>query len=204
MKGYWKNEKATTETLKDGWLYTGDLGYVSKDGYVYVMGRFKSLLIGNDGEKFSPEGIEEALVDQSPLIDQVMLYNNQNPYTVGLIVPNIAAINHILHKQNIEPQSNEGINKALEMLKNEVDAYRKGGKNEGMFPERWLPTTILILPEAFTEHNHLLNSTLKMVRGKITEYFKTEIEYIYTLEAKDIFNTKNQESVQKWNHTSKS
>ena len=204
MKGYWKNEKATAETLKDGWLYTGDLGYVSKDGYVYVMGRFKSLLIGNDGEKFSPEGIEESLVDQSPIIDQVMLYNNQNPYTVGFIVPNIAAINHILHKQNIEPQSAEGIHKALEMLKHEVDAYRKGGKYEGMFPERWLPTAILILPEAFTEQNHLVNSTLKMVRGKITEYFKTEMEYIYAPEAKDIFNTKNQESVQKWNHTSKS
>jgi long-chain acyl-CoA synthetase len=204
MKGYWKNEKATAETLKDGWLYTGDLGYVSKDGYIYVMGRFKSLLIGNDGEKFSPEGIEEALVDQSPIIDQVMLYNNQNPYTVGLIVPNTAAINHILHKQNIEPKSAEGIHKAIEMIKHEVDGYRKGGKYEGMFPERWLPTAILILPEAFTEQNHLLNSTLKMVRGKITEYFKLEMEYIYTPEAKDIFNPKNQESVVKWTKTSKS
>ena len=198
MKGYWKNEKATAETLKDGWLYTGDLGYVSPDGYVYVLGRFKSLLIGNDGEKFSPEGIEEAIVDQSPYIDQAMLYNNQNPYTVGLIVPNISAINQALHKQNIDPTSKVGIDKSIELIKQEIDVYRKGGKFEGMFPERWLPTAIMILPEAFTEHNHLLNSTLKMVRGKITEYFKLEMAFIYAPEAKNILNPMNIESITKW------
>ena len=198
MKGYWKNEKATSETLKEGWLYTGDLGYISRDGYVYVSGRFKSLLIGNDGEKFSPEGIEEAIIDQSPYIDQAMLYNNQNPYTVGLIVPNISAINQSLNKQGIKPESPEGISKSIELLKNEIDAYRKGGKFEGMFPERWLPTAIMILPEAFTEQNHLLNSTLKMVRSKITEHFKLEMAYIYTPEAKDIKNIMNAESISKW------
>lgn len=199
MKGYWKNSKATGETLKDGWLHTGDLGYLSADDYLYVLGRFKSLLIGNDGEKFSPEGIEEAIVDQSPYIDQAMLYNNQNSYTVGFIVPNIAAINRTLIKHGMDPGTNEGIVKSLEIIKLEIDAYRKGGKFEGLFPERWLPTAIVVLPEAFTEQNHLLNSTLKMVRGKITEYFKQEIVYAYTSEAKDIMNTKNIGSIQKWN-----
>ena len=199
MKGYWKNEKASAETLKDGWLYTGDLGYVSPDGFVYVLGRFKSLLIANDGEKFSPEGIEEAIVDQSPYIDQAMLYNNQNPYTVGLIVPNIQAINQVLNKQGIKPGTPEGGRKSIEIIKHEIDGYRKGGKYEGMFPERWLPTAVIILPEAFTEQNHLLNSTLKMVRGKISEYFKTEMDFIYTIEAKDITNEKNIESIKKWN-----
>ena len=71
-----------------------------------------------------------------------------------------------------------------------------------MFPERWLPAAIMILPEAFTEQNHLLNSTLKMVRAKIVEYFKTEMEYIYTSEAKDIANIKNLDSVKKWNNHS--
>ena len=132
-----------------------------------------------------------------------MLYNNQNPYTVALIVPNISAINQALHKQNINPASQEGINKSIDILKQEIDAYRKGGKFEGMFPERWLPAATMILPEAFTEHNHLLNSTLKMVRGKIVEYFKTEMAYIYTSEAKDFANIRNAESVQKWNSQSK-
>jgi long-chain acyl-CoA synthetase len=199
MKGYWKNQKATEETIKDGWLYTGDSGYLSKDGYLYVLGRFKSLLIGNDGEKFSPEGIEEAIVDQSPYIDQAMLYNNQNPYTVGLIVPNVTAINRVLGKLGIDPKTSEGVNKSLELLKQEIDAYRKGGKYEGMFPERWLPTTMIILPEAFTEQNHLVNSTMKIVRGKILEYFSKEMEFIYTPDAKDINNSRNIGSIQKWN-----
>lgn len=199
MKGYWKNPKATEETLKDGWLHTGDLGYLSVDGYLYVLGRFKSLLIGNDGEKFSPEGIEEAIVDQSLYIDQAMLYNNQNTYTVGFIVPNIAAINRTLIKHGLKPGTDEGIKKSLEIIKQEIDDYRKGGKFEGLFPERWLPTAIIVLPEAFTEQNHLLNSTLKMVRGKITEYFKSEMEYIYTPDAKEIINSRNIESLKKWN-----
>ena len=199
MKGYWKNPKASEESLKDGWLHTGDLGYLSADGYLYVLGRFKSLLIGNDGEKFSPEGIEEAIIDQSPCIDQAMLYNNQNPYTVGLFVPNIATINRTLIKHGLNPGTNEGNVKSLEIIKQEIDAYRKGGKFEGQFPERWLPTAIVVLPEAFTEQNHLLNSTLKMVRGKILDYFKSEMVYIYTPEAKEITNNRNLESIQKWN-----
>jgi long-chain acyl-CoA synthetase len=55
MAGYYKNEKATAETIKDGWLHTGDMGYMDKDGFLYVVGRFKSLLISSDGEKYSPQ-----------------------------------------------------------------------------------------------------------------------------------------------------
>jgi long-chain acyl-CoA synthetase len=198
MKGYWKNPKATSETIVDNWLHTGDMGYLSADNYLYVMGRFKSLLIGNDGEKFSPEGIEEAMVDQSPVIDQAMLYNNQNPYTVGLFVPNMAEIKRQLEKQGITLNSEAGAQKALEMIKQEVDQYKKGGKYENMFPERWLPACIAILPEAFTEQNHMLNSTMKMVRGKITEHYSSEINFLYTPESKNIFNQQNITALLKW------
>lgn len=53
MAGYWKNPGATAETVRDGWLHTGDMGYVSEDDFLYVLGRFKSLLIASDGEKYS-------------------------------------------------------------------------------------------------------------------------------------------------------
>ena len=197
MKGYWNNPKSTAETVIDGWLHTGDMGYLSKDGFLYVMGRFKSLLIGNDGEKYSPEGIEEAIVDQSVLIEQAMLYNNQNPYTVGMFVPNMPEISRQLEKQGISLKSEQGYLKALEMIKNEVDQYKKGGKFENMFPERWLPACIAVLPEAFTEQNHMLNSTMKMVRGKITEHFQAEIDFLYTPEAKNIVNPVNIEALKK-------
>ncbi|MDP2888634.1 MAG: AMP-binding protein [Bacteroidota bacterium] len=195
MKGYWKNPKSTEETVKDGWLYTGDMGYMDKDGFLYVLGRFKSLLIGSDGEKFSPEGIEEALIDQSSFIDQCMLYNNQNAYTSGMIVPNMAAINRELEKRGFTAATDEGRAEALKIIQQEVDAYKSGGKFENSFPERWLPATIAILPEAFTDQNHLLNSMAKMVRGKIIDYFKTELEFLYTPEAKNIQNKMNMDAL---------
>ena len=199
MRGYWKNPKATEETIIDGWLHTGDMGYLDSDGFLYVMGRFKSLLIGNDGEKFSPEGIEEAIVDQSPLIDQCMLYNNQNAYTTGLIVPNIQAINRLIDAKGFKPGTEKGHEESLRLLQSEIDQYKKGGQFADMFPERWLPTAVAVLPEAFTEQNHLLNSTMKMVRGRITEYFARELEFLYTPEAKNMINPGNINAIAKWN-----
>lgn len=198
MKGYWGNPKASAETVKDGWLFTGDMGYLDSDGFLCVLGRFKSLLIGSDGEKFSPEGIEEALVDQSPFIDQCMLHNNQNAYTSGMIVPNMPAINRELEKRGFKPGTDEAITEGLKIIQQEVDAYKTGGKYADSFPERWLPSTIAVLPEGFSEQNHLLNSMMKMVRGKITEYFSKELKFLYTPEAKNIVNQRNLETLKKW------
>ncbi|MGV8137459.1 MAG: AMP-dependent synthetase/ligase [Mangrovibacterium sp.] len=199
MAGYWNNPKATAETVVDGWLHTGDMGYMDPDGFLYVLGRFKSLLIANDGEKYSPEGIEEAIVDQSSIIDQCMLFNNQSPYTVGLVVPNIQAINRKLTGSGFQPGSDAANKESLRLLQAEVDQYKKGGKFENMFPERWLPATIAVLPEAFTEQNHLLNSTMKIVRGKITEYFSEDLDFLYTPEAKNIVNEHNLKAIAAWN-----
>jgi long-chain acyl-CoA synthetase len=80
-----------------------------------------------------------------------------------------------------------------------VNEYKKGGKYEGMFPERWLPATFVVLPEAFTQDNGLINTTMKMVRGKITTYFEKEMNFLYTPLAKNIENEVNLESIRKWN-----
>ncbi|WP_297096005.1 long-chain fatty acid--CoA ligase [uncultured Draconibacterium sp.] len=198
MLGYWNNPTATADTIKNGWLHTGDMGYMGKNGFLYVLGRFKSLLIGNDGEKYSPEGIEEALVDQSPYIQQIMLYNNQNPYTTGMIVPDMEAINRELKNRGIEKGSDEAAKAAIEIIQKEINEYKKGGKYQGEFPERWLPATVAILPEAFTTDNKMLNATMKMVRDKVTANFNKELEFLYTSEAKNIFNEMNIEAVKNW------
>ncbi|WP_421918964.1 AMP-dependent synthetase/ligase [Marinifilum sp.] len=199
MKGYWKNDKASVETVRNGWLHTGDMGYIDRDGFLYVLGRFKSLLIANDGEKFSPEGIEEAFVDQSPLMDQCILYNNQDPYTIALIVPNKAALVAKLKEQNLTPDNEEGQKAALELLQAELNEYRREGKYEEMFPHRWLPTAVAILPEGFTEENKLLNSTMKVVRNKVITHFKEYINYLYSPEGKNFFNEKNKQSIKSIN-----
>ncbi|HAP36057.1 MAG TPA: long-chain fatty acid--CoA ligase, partial [Bacteroidetes bacterium] len=184
MAGYWKNEKATRETIREGWLYTGDLGYLDADNFLYVLGREKSLLISHDGEKYSPEGIEEALVGNSPFIEQAMLYNNQSLFTVALIVPNKEKILNYLKEKNLSTHTEEGQHAALLLIESEIKEYKTGGRYAGEFPERWLPAAVGILGEGFTEQNHFLNSTLKMVRGKITEYYKERIDFLYTAEGK--------------------
>jgi len=191
MAGYYKNEKATAETIRDGWLYTGDMGYMDDDGFLYVVGRFKSLLISGDGEKYSPEGIEESLADNSKLIDQVILYNNQNPYTVALIVPNKELLKQLVIKDGLDLDTEEGKAAALRKLQEEVDAYKAGGRFAGTFPERWLPAAIAVLPEPFTEQNGMVNSTMKIVRGKVEKHYEDRIQKLYENGAKEIVNVDN-------------
>lgn len=197
MYGYWKNEVATKETIRDGWLYTGDMGYVTAEGYLYVLGRFKSLLIADDGEKFSPEGIEETFCAQSKYIEQCMLYNNQRPYTVAIIVPNQHNLKLFLEEKNLSGQSEEGKNLVLKLIEKELNEYKSTGKFGKMFPRRWMPGAIAILEEGFTENNGLMNSSMKMVRGKIMTKYRDLIEFLYSPEAKEITNDRNIQEVEK-------
>ena len=192
MAGYWKNPESTAKTVVDGWLHTGDMGYVmdKHPGYLWVVGRFKSLLISADGEKYSPEGFEDSLTDGSKYIEQVILHNNQDPYTIVLIVPNKDALKEYVKAQGLDYSTEEGKKAMLKKIQDEVNEYRNG-KFAGMFPEMWLPKAIAVLPEAFTEQNHMVNSTMKIVRGKVEEYYADRIEYAYTLEGKELFNEKN-------------
>jgi len=193
MAGYFKNDKATSETIIDGWLHTGDMGYMDNDGFLYVVGRFKSLLISSDGEKYSPEGIEESLVTNSQFIDQVLLYNNQNQYTTALIVPNKEAMKKYVHhkKPHLKWESNAAKELALNKLQREIDEYRKAGKFQGQFPERWLPSAIAVIGDPFTEQNGLVNSTMKIMRAKVEERYAERIELLYSSSAKNIVNEEN-------------
>ncbi len=197
MAGYWKNPKATADTVIDGWLHTGDMGYRKKEHpeFLWVTGRFKSLLISSDGEKYSPEGFEDSLTDGSKYIEQVVLHNNQDPYTMVLIVPNKELLKTYAKDAGKDPDTEDGKRLMLQKIQDEVDAYKKGGIHEGMFPERWLPTAIAVLPEPFTEQNHLVNSTMKIVRGKVETAYQDRIDYAYTPEGKDLFNPKNLASI---------
>lgn len=195
MKGYWRNEEATLNTIREGWLFTGDLGHTDHQGFLHVTGRFKSLLIASDGEKFSPEGMEEAFCGQSEFISQCMLYNNQNPYTILLLYPNKERMISYLAEKGFSRDSREGGEAALARLLAELQEYGPSGRYDGMFPRRWLPSAVGVLNEGFTEENHLMNSTMKIVRGRITARYEELISFLYTPEAKMISNPKNRETI---------
>ena len=199
MAGYWKNPEATADTVRDGWLFTGDRGYLyPKDRrYLYVTGRFKSLLISADGEKYSPEGYEDNLTSVTKFINQVIIHNNQNPYTIAIIVPNKDLCKDWLKKEHpeLDPASEDGKKAMLQKLWDEMNTYRKGGEHEGMFPEKWLPSAVVVCPEAWTEQNGLVNSTMKIVRGKVEKFYADRIDYAYTAEGRQLLNPKNIESI---------
>jgi long-chain acyl-CoA synthetase len=195
MKGYWKNEEATADTIRDEWLFTGDMGYMDKDGFLHVLGRYKSLLIADDGEKYSPEGIEETFTDQSEYIDQCILHNNQNPYTTCLLHPNTEALKRYLKEKGIDPASDEGAEAAIGVIDAEIREYRSKGKYGDMYPQRWIPATVGILAEGFTIENKLMNPTYKIIRPKVTEHHEALLQYLYTPDAKNILNARNKEQM---------
>lgn len=122
----------------------------------------------------------------SPYIDQIVLHNNQDPYTVALIVPNKDAL-----KRDIPAwDSPEGKKEAILLIKKSIDIYRKGGTEEGIFPERWLPASFALLAEPFTEQNLMVNSTMKIVRGRVEEHYAARTKGVYTTN-KDIYNSEN-------------
>ena len=197
MAGYWKNPKATADTIVDGWLHTGDMGYICPwdTDFLYVVGRFKSLLISSDGEKYSPEGFEDSLPEVSKFVSQVVLHNNQDPYTMVMIVPEKEALKDFVQKQGLDPESRDGKVAMLQKIQAEIDSYRKGGAHYGLFPERWLPAAVVICDEPFTIANRMMNSTMKIVRGKVEEHYADRIAYAYTSEGKQLLNEKNIASI---------
>lgn len=182
MKGYFKNPEATSGTLKGEWLWTGDLGYMDDDGFLVVTGRAKALLISPDGEKYSPEDIEEAVLNHSDLVNQIMVYNDHRNFTTALIT---------LNKDNLKKLAHEkGLSDPLEILKTvkeSVYTFREDVKDN--IPSQWIPAAMEIIPKAFSEEDKLINSTMKMVRYKVTEFYSDRIEAMY--KDNDFMNERN-------------
>jgi long-chain acyl-CoA synthetase len=172
-------------------LYTGDLGSVDDAGFLSVFGRSKSLLIGSDGEKYSPEGIEETITTLYPIIEQIMLYNNQNPYTTALVVPSREKLRAAVPSIDTP----EGQQQAIQLIYDVLNHFRKGGKYEGLFPERWLPSAFALLPESFNESNGMMNSTLKMVRSKIEKAYPDVLEHLLCAEGRKHLSEQNLQAV---------
>lgn len=185
MKGYFNNPEATAQTLDGGWLYTGDLGYVEASGMLMVVGREKALLISGDGEKYSPEEIEEAITNCTDWIEQVMIWCDHKNYTTALIVPNREKL-----KKGSDPEE------LLRNLGNELVAFRNDPAFRDKFPPQWIPAVFQLLAEPFTEQNQMINSTMKMVRYRITEAYRDRIDYMYTDEGKSVVNPRNLEALE--------
>src|SRR5207245_10901516 len=86
MKGYWNDPEATARTLRDGWLHTGDIGEIDRDGYIRITDRKRDFIKNSGGDMISPARVEGYLALE-PEIAQVMVYGDRRPYLVAVIVP---------------------------------------------------------------------------------------------------------------------
>ncbi len=179
MKGYFKNPEATSEVLVDGsdgrWLWTGDLGYFDQDGFLVVTGRAKALLIAKDGEKYSPEEVEEVMINHTDILNQLIVYNDHNAFTCALLTLQDDLIQKLIKQEQLEtPEA--AYKRIFELLQ----AYESSvGKS---IPPQWLPARFALIDKPFREADGLVNSTMKLVRFKIVERYKDRIDALYESE----------------------
>ena len=154
MLGYWNNEEETNKVLKDGWLHTGDIG-IFENGYLKITDRKKDILITPGGDNISPVKIENEL-SNSKFIDQSIVYGDNKPYLVALLV-----------------LSDENINATQDQIKKELEIINKNlSKIENI-------KKFFIINEKFSIENGMLTPTLKLKRYKIIQKYKNEFEKLY-------------------------
>ena len=154
MLGYWKNEEETNKVLKNGWLYTGDIGEF--DGkFLKITDRKKDIIITTGGDNISPVKIENDL-NKSDFIEQSLVYGDNKPYLVSLIVLN--SVHKNISKEKIQ-QEIEKINLGL----TKIEKIKK----------------FIIIKNQFTIENNMMTATLKLKRYKIIKKFKIELEKLF-------------------------
>ncbi|QEV09283.1 AMP-dependent synthetase/ligase [Streptomyces prasinus] len=175
FQGYLNNPGATAETLRDGWLATGDLGSLDEDGYLTITGRKKEILVTSGGKSVSPGPLEERVRDH-PLVHQCVVVGNDRPYVAALVTLDQEAVEHWLSMRGaprLPPAElvRDPVLKA-EVRRAVVTANTLVSKAEAI-------RTFRILAQPFTEEHGLLTPSLKLKRRAIQEAYEEEIEALY-------------------------
>ncbi len=175
MKGYYKSEEETRKTIKDGWLYTGDIGKIDKENYIMITDRKKSLLKSSGGKYIPPTHIED-IVQQLTYIDQVLIIGNERMYVTALIVPDIEELRNLSKKMNLNIQSNSDLVRNKELLK-KIDTDINNIQKDLSQYEKIRKFTLLEKP--FTIESGELTPTMKIKRKIVEEKYKDIIEKMY-------------------------
>ncbi len=176
FSGYYKDQTATDETLKAGWLYSGDVGQIDKDGYLRITDRKKDLLITAGGKNISPQNLE-AMLKQIPLVSLAVVIGDQKKYLVALLTPNQENLLDFAKKRGIQNQTifdlihhrlvRQEIQKGIEELNQKVASVEQIKK-------------FLYLSKDFTVEDGELTPTLKIKRKVINLRYQDRIDSMYS------------------------
>jgi long-chain acyl-CoA synthetase len=177
MQGYWRKPEETAKTIKGGWLHTGDLGRLDADGFLYITGRKKELIVTASGKNIAPVQIE-ALLTEDPLIQQAMVVGDGRNYLAALIVVHEANLaverveqaSSLFGRQDACPTSDPRVR--------ELFAQRIAERLKGLSRHEQIGQFTL-LSQPFTVDRGELTPTLKLRRGVIAEHYAAEIEEMY-------------------------
>ena len=174
MTGYWRNEEATREALRDGWLHTGDVGHIDERGRILITDRKKDIIVNSGGDNVSPQRVEGFLTLE-PEIAQAMVHGDKRPHLVGLLVPDAdfaadwAAANNT--DNNLASLIENG-----DFIKTIDRAVDRVNANLGVI-ER--VRRFALTANAFTVDNEQMTPTLKVRRHVITEVYRERLESLY-------------------------
>jgi long-chain acyl-CoA synthetase len=162
MQGYWNNEKATMETIKNGWIHTGDIGLFDEDGHILITDRKKDIIVNSGGDNISPQKVETILTIE-PEIAQAMVYGDKHPHLVAVLVPDQNWLKEL--KSTMEPP-----HKALLPVLDKVNQSLSNIEKIRHY---------LIADETFTTENGLLTPTMKIRRHKIINKYGKALNNLY-------------------------
>ncbi|MCC6493952.1 MAG: long-chain fatty acid--CoA ligase [Pirellulales bacterium] len=170
MKEYWKSPELTLETIRDGWLYTGDLGAVDADGFVSITGRKKELLALSTGKKAAPTYIE-GLMCQDPLLQQAMVVGNDRPYLAAIVVPNLQLLAERLRADAADvdlgsAEAGHAVQQAIAAQLHELPACEQVKR-------------FTLVSRAFTLDEGMLTPKMSLRRDVIQRAFQQEIDSLY-------------------------
>ncbi len=175
MQGYWQNESATNETVVDGWLHTGDIGFLDEDNYLQITDRKKDIIVNSGGDNVSPQRIEGFLCLEQE-IAQSMVFGDQRPHLVALIIPDEDFAKEWAKENNQENDlsllvENPDFKAALS------DAVSRVNKNLSNIEK---VRKFVVAAEAFSIENEQMTPTLKIRRHIIKAKYGDDLANLYS------------------------
>ena len=176
MKGYYNNEEETKKVFdSDGYLITGDLGYISKDGFLYFAGRHKNIIVLNNGENIDSVKIEQ-ICTESNFVQQIVVFGQDKPYLTAAVVLDNDYVKKWAENKNI----NLTDKKSNDLLKKDViiDINNLIGKDKFF---RWIEQIkdIVFIDEPFTIENGLMTRKYTIIRTKVYDKYQNLIDNMY-------------------------